>query len=188
MDENTTRKADAAMRIANAGDVETLLDELAEAIRMEMRPDTALVGILRRGKPIADALADRLATRGDRPDVGVIGLKRYSDDLELLHDRPKLGPEQLDIEIEDRHVIVVDDVLYTGESMFRAACRLRADGASRIQTAFLCARTGRTMPIHADFVASRLDIRPDWVIHCEIPPYEAEFGIVLAHQDALRSH
>lgn len=176
------------MRIANANDVETLLDELAEAIRPEMAADTALVGILRRGKPIADALADRLGSGGNRPEVGVIGLKRYSDHLELLHDRPKIGPESLDIEIGNRHVIVVDDVLYTGESMFRAACRLRSAGANRIQTAFLCARTGRTMPIHADFVASRLDIRPDWVIHCEIPPYEDELGIVLAHQDALRSH
>jgi pyrimidine operon attenuation protein/uracil phosphoribosyltransferase len=176
------------MRIAGPDDVETLLDELADAIRPKLSPETALVGILRRGKPIADALADRLADSGYRPDVGVIGLKRYSDHLELLHDRPKIGPESLDIEIEDRHVIVVDDVLYTGESMFRATGRLRAAGATHIQTAFLCSRAGRTMPIHADFVASRLDIRPDWVIHCEIPPYEDEFAIVLAHQDALRSH
>lgn len=188
MAEQGPGKHDHELRIADAGDVEEMFDELAEAMRPSVGAGTALVGILRRGKPIAEALADRLASGGDRPEVGVLGLKRYSDRLELLHDRPKIGPETLDIDIEDRHVIVVDDVLYTGESMFRATGRLRAAGATRIQTAFLCSRTGRTMPIHADFVASRLDIRPDWVIHCEIPPYEDELGIVLTHRDALRSH
>jgi pyrimidine operon attenuation protein/uracil phosphoribosyltransferase len=146
-----------------------------------------LIGILRRGKPLADALAARIADRGGPTlEVGQLKLKRYSDQLDLLHDRPHIDPDTLDVDVEDRHLILVDDVLYTGESMFRAACRMRAAGATFIQTAFLCARTGRKMPLHADFVGCRLDIRPDWVIHCEVPPYEDELGIVLAHQDAVR--
>ena len=70
--------------------------------------------------------------------------------------------------------------------MFRAACSLRAGGATFIQTAFLCARPGLKMPLHADFVGARFDILQDWVIHCAIPPYEDHLGIVLAHQDAVR--
>jgi pyrimidine operon attenuation protein/uracil phosphoribosyltransferase len=175
------------MRIADAGDVETLLDELAEALAGRVTEQTVLIGILRRGKPLADALAARIADRGGPTlEVGQLKLKRYSDQLDLLHDRPHIDPDTLDVDVEDRHLILVDDVLYTGESMFRAACRMRAAGATFIQTAFLCARTGRKMPLHADFVGCRLDIRPDWVIHCEVPPYEDELGIVLAHQDAVR--
>lgn len=175
------------MRIADAGDVETLLDELAEALAGRVTEQTVLIGILRRGKPLADALAARVAGRGGPTlEVGQLKLKRYSDQLDMLHDRPHIDPDTLDVDVEDRHLILVDDVLYTGESMFRAACRMRAAGATIIQTAFLCARTGRKMPLRADFVGCRLDIRPDWVIHCEVPPYEDELGIVLAHQDAVR--
>jgi pyrimidine operon attenuation protein/uracil phosphoribosyltransferase len=177
----------AEQEIIDAEGVEALLDELAERIAPRLGEHTALVGILRRGKPLAEMLAERLARRHDRhPEVGVLELKRYSDSLELLHDRPKLDDEALDIDIEGRHLVLVDDVLYTGETMFRAACNLRARGAAHIQTAFLCARPGLKMPLHADFVGARFDIRPDWVIHCHVPPYEDRLGIALAHQDALR--
>lgn len=173
-------------RIVDADGVAALLDELAAAIAPHVTESTALVGILRRGKPLAEMLAERLARDHDRrPELGEIELKRYSDSLEVLHDRPHLDDEPLDIEIEDRHLILVDDVIYTGETVFRAACKLRAAGATHIQTAFLCSRPGLKMPLHADFVGARFDIRPDWVIHCAVPPYEDHLGIALAHQDAL---
>ena len=180
---------DTQLQILDAKAAETLLDELAESIRPHIGSNTALVGILRRGKPLAEMLAERLSVNGgEPPEVGELKLKRYSDSLELLHDRPHIDDDALDIEIEDRHLILVDDVLYTGETMFRAACNLRAGGATRIQTAFLCARPGLKMPLHADFVGARFDIRPDWVIHCAVPPYEDHLGVVLARQDAIRNN
>jgi len=178
---------DSELQIIDADGVEALLDQLADAVGPHVSSSTALIGILRRGKPLAEMLADRLDTRhGLQPEVGELKLKRYSDSLELLHDRPHIDDDALDIEIEDRHLILIDDVLYTGETMFRAACSLRAAGATYLQTAFLCTRPGLKMPLHADFVGARFDIRPDWVIHCAIPPYEDHLGIVLAHQDAVR--
>ncbi|MDX1626527.1 MAG: phosphoribosyltransferase family protein [Wenzhouxiangellaceae bacterium] len=172
------------LQIADSEDVETLLDEMADAIAPHLSESTALVGILRRGAPLAEALADRLEDRtGRRPEVGKLKLKRYSDELELLHDRPELDEDTLDIDIEDRHLVLVDDVLFTGESMLRAAGWLRAAGATKLQTAFLCVRAGRTMPVHADFVGATLEVRPDWVIHCAVPPYEEALGISVARTD-----
>lgn len=183
------RDNNSELQIIDAAGVETLLDQLADAIGPHLSSSTALVGILRRGKPLADMLAKRLAgSQGLHPEVGMLELKRYSDSLELLYDRPHIQDDTIGMDIEERHLILIDDVLYTGESMFRAACRLRAGGATHIQTAFLCARPGLRMPLHADFVGARFDIRPDWVIHCAIPPYEDHLGIVLAHQDALRNN
>lgn len=177
------------LQIIDSEGVHMLLDQLADAIAPHVSPSTALVGILRRGKPLAEMLAERLKRRhGLQPEVGELMLKRYSDSLELLHDRPHIDQEALDIEIEGRHLILIDDVLYTGETMFRAACSLRGGGATFIQTAFLCARPGLKMPLHADFVGARFDILQDWVIHCAIPPYEDHLGIVLAHQQAVRDN
>ena len=173
------------LQIIDANGVEKLLDAIAERIRPTFDRGTALIGILRRGKPLATMLAERLSARINFSiEVGELKLKRYSDKLDLLHDRPHINTDVLDIDVEDRHLILVDDVLYTGETMFRAACSLRAAGASHIQTAFLCTRPGLKMPLHADFVGARFDVRPDWVIHCSVPPYEDELGIVLAHQKA----
>lgn len=187
MTQNDSDNSD--LQIIDSEGVHALLDQLADAIAPHVSPATALIGILRRGKPLADTLAERLQERHDlQPEVGKLKIKRYSDSLELIHDRPHIDDDALDIEIEDRHLILIDDVLYTGETMFRAACSLRAVGATYIQTAFLCARPGLKMPVNADFVGARFDILQDWVIHCAIPPYEDHLGIVLAHQDAVRNN
>lgn len=169
------------LQVVDAAGVEALLDELAERILPHFSRDSALIGILRRGKPLALMLADRLSRRVDfTVQVGELLLKRYSDTLELLHQHTHIDTEVLDLDVENRHLILVDDVLYTGETMLRAACAMRNAGASHIQTAFLCARPGLRMPLHADFVGARFDIRPDWVIHCQIPPFETQLGITLA--------
>jgi pyrimidine operon attenuation protein/uracil phosphoribosyltransferase len=173
--------------IIDAEGVEALLDDMVQKMQPYIDESTALIGILRRGKPLAGMLAERLRRdHGLDPELGELKLKRYSDSLELLHDRPHLDDDRLDIDIEGRHLILVDDVLYTGETGFRAAAYLRGKGATFIQAAFLCSRPGLKMPLHADFVGARFDIRPDWVIHCAVPPYEEHLGIALAHQDALR--
>ena len=175
------------LALVDADGVEALLDALAVSIAPRIAEGTALVGIVRRGKPLAQMLAERLKRdHGKDVELGELALKRYSDSLELLYDRPNLDADTLDIEIEDRHLILVDDVLYTGETMFRAACYLRGAGATHLQTAFLCARPGLKVPLHADFVGARFDIGADWVIHCEVPPYDERLGITIAHQDALR--
>ncbi len=166
--------------IAEPADVERLYNEMAVELTPKIGDDTILIGLLRRGVPIAQALADRLEPR---PECGQLSLKRYGEDLSLLHDVPHLDEDSLDVDVRDRNIVVVDDVLYTGESLLRAVCFLRAAGATRIQVAVLCERAGRTMPMRADVVGTRLEVMPDWVIHCLVPPYEDALGIEVVHFD-----
>jgi pyrimidine operon attenuation protein/uracil phosphoribosyltransferase len=168
-----------AVVLATAADVEVLLDRLAERMRPDVGDDTALIGIRRRGAPLAHRLAERLALKHGPPPVAELELKRYSDRLELLHERPRLSAAHLDIEVADRHLVLVDDVLYSGESLFRAACFLRERGAARLQVAVLCARGRATMPIRADYVGLKLDVGERWIIDCRVPPFEEELGVVL---------
>ncbi|MDT8319562.1 MAG: phosphoribosyltransferase family protein [Xanthomonadales bacterium] len=168
------------LQLADTERVECLLDRMAEQIIPTISGETSLLGILRRGAPLAQALADRVERTGRaRPVVGKLKLKRYADDLTLLHEQPELDESTLDIEIEDRHLILVDDVIYSGESMFRACCFLRTMGAKRLQLAALCVRGKADMPLRTDFVGLQLDIGPDWIIDCAVPPYEDELGIVI---------
>lgn len=180
------KKENRTLQLVDAAGVEALLDRLAADLAPDMEPETALIGIRRRGVPLARMLAERLEKSGrKRPEVGELALKRYGDDLTLLHERPKLDEDTLEIEVEDRHLILVDDVLYTGESIFRAAGFLRAAGATHLQIAVLCARDRQSMPVRADFVGRRIDVGEGWVIECAVPPYESELGITIAHQDAI---
>lgn len=71
---------------------------------------------------------------------------------------------------------MIDDVLYTG---------MRRAGARRNELSVRVRRCGLTMSDHAQFVGLTLDVRPDWVMHCEVPPFEPEWGISIAHHDAV---
>ncbi|NEZ04486.1 phosphoribosyltransferase [Wenzhouxiangella sp. XN201] len=179
---------DRTLALVDRQGVEALLDEVARVMAPQLEPETALVGLLRRGAPLARMLAERLERiNGRAPEVGELLLKRYGDDLTLLHDRPALDEDSLDIDVTGRHLILVDDVLYTGESAFRAAGFLRAAGASRLQIAVLCARDEQFMPVHAEFVGRRIDVGEGWVIECSVPPYESELGIAIKHHSTIAS-
>lgn len=174
-----------SLPLADKARVEDLLERLANELTLEISGDTVLVGILRRGAPLAALLATRLAALGvPEFPVGELKLKRYSDDLELLHDRPELDSGTLDVEVAGKQVVLVDDVLYSGESLFRAACFLREQGARVIRTVVLCQRGRPTMPVHADHVGLRLDVGENWILECQVPPYEAELGIEIKQRPA----
>lgn len=173
-----TERKNGSLQLADAARVGQVLDRLAAQIIPALGAETALLGILRRGAPLARALAERVERSGhSRPEVGELKLKRYADDLTLLHEQPELDESTLDIEVEGRHLILVDDVIYSGESMFRACCFLRSQGAKRMQLAALCERGLADMPLRADFIGLQLDVGPDWIIDCAVPPYEDELGI-----------
>ena len=138
-----------------------------------------LLGMLRRGAPLADRLVGALEARRplaiERLDLLV---KRYSDDLRLLHPETRLDvPSDSAEKIGGRQVFVVDDVLYQGYSLFRVIEYLRAAGAASIHAVVLADRCVARLPVQADVVGVRLQIAPGDVVECCVPPYEAKFGI-----------
>jgi pyrimidine operon attenuation protein/uracil phosphoribosyltransferase len=161
-----------------------LLDAMARqaAAAFDAMPLTVL-GVLRRGAPIADALTQRLAAL--RPDWDIdrmdLKVKRYSDDLRLLHPETRLDADadQQARNFAGRRVLVVDDVLYQGHSLMRVVEFLRGHGAGFIHAAVLVDRCVPRLPIRAEIVGARLQIAPADVIECNIPPYEPVWRIDL---------
>jgi pyrimidine operon attenuation protein / uracil phosphoribosyltransferase len=142
-----------------------------------------IVGILRRGAPLADLLHDRLVRDFALPNMQVIHLKvkRYGDDLTLLFPDTKLTEtaEQALLDLTDTTVLVVDDVLYQGHSLLVAMEYLVKKHPTEIRAAVLVDRGSCKLPVKADIVGVKLEIAPSDVIECNVPPYEPEFKIEL---------
>lgn len=179
---------DAGFLIADEARIENVLDRLARRIHAELGADVRIVGILRRGAPISEALGRRLAAlRGDDVEVGTLRLKRYADDLTVLHDRPELKETDLPFEVEDARVLLVDDVIYSGRTLLEAVAHVHGAGARSIHLAALCSRGANEIPVHADFVGFRADVGEGKVVEVHAPPYEEEWAVRLVHREDIHS-
>ena len=144
--------------------------------------DPLLLGILRRGLPLAQMLQARLKSGHglDLPCYG-LGLKRYADDLTLLHPETELT-ENAEFSARDlarATVLVVDDVLYEGHSLARVLAYLSRRGAPTVRIAVLADRCVATLPIRANIVGVKLQVAAGDVVECHVPPYEDELKIEL---------
>jgi pyrimidine operon attenuation protein/uracil phosphoribosyltransferase len=121
----------------------------------------ALVGIQRRGVEIAERLASHLEQfYGARPKTGAIDITFYRDDLDTrapAYDQPVVRSTSIPFDIQDRRIVLVDDVLFTGRTI-RAAIEALFDYGrpSAVQLAVLVDRGHRELPIRPDFVGKNV--------------------------------
>ncbi|MGD9764654.1 MAG: bifunctional pyr operon transcriptional regulator/uracil phosphoribosyltransferase PyrR [Candidatus Binatia bacterium] len=117
-----------------------------------------LIGIRSRGVEIAERLAEKAAAiEGARVPTGIIDITLYRDDLNRAGQQPMLKGTDIAFPIDDRQVILVDDVLYTGRTVRAALDALMDFGRPRaVQLAVLIDRGHRELPIRADYVGKNL--------------------------------
>lgn len=135
-------------------DAETLCRQLAEQIRPCLKPDTVLIGIRTGGEWLAQRLC---ALLGPEQPSGIIDISFYRDDYGAkgLHSSPQRT--SIPFSIENAHVILVDDVLYTGRTARAAINEIFDFGRpSKIELAVLVDRGGRELPIAARYCAHTL--------------------------------
>jgi pyrimidine operon attenuation protein/uracil phosphoribosyltransferase len=122
--------------------------------------DLIIVGIQRRGVQLAARIVSSIRER-EQVDVpsGALDITLYRDDLQTVGPRPVVGPTDLPWAIDGKHVVIVDDVLYTGRTVRAALDELADFGRpKRIALAVLIDRGGRELPIHADVVGKTLEV------------------------------
>ncbi|MEY3201398.1 MAG: hypothetical protein RIR70_948 [Pseudomonadota bacterium] len=172
----------------NSKQLEIVLDAMADAAAplLATASDPLLLGILRRGAPLAEQLQARLKSRhGLEVPRCSLKLKRYGDDLTLLHPDTELteNDEIRSRDLRAATVLVIDDVLYQGHSLARVLAYLSNRGAPEIRVAVLVDRCAAQLPVHADIVGIRLQVAPSDVVECNVPPFEGEFKVEVLRRE-----
>ena len=139
-------------------DAEQLLTQLADHIRPLLGENTALVGIHSGGAWMAERLQ---ALLGSDIPLGTLDISFYRDDFSRIGLHPQTKPSHIPFEVEGRHIILVDDVLYTGRTIRGAMNELFDYGRpAKITLAVLVDRGGREMPVEAQLVGTKLALQP----------------------------
>jgi pyrimidine operon attenuation protein/uracil phosphoribosyltransferase len=132
--------------------------QLAEEISRNSNSHPAMVGIHTGGVWIAEHLHRQL---GIEKPLGSLDISFYRDDFTRIGMNPVVKPSQLPFSIDDRHIILVDDVLHTGRTIRAALNELFDYGRpASIILATLIERGGRELPIQANVVGRHIDLNP----------------------------
>lgn len=146
--------------VMSAGDIRRTLARIAHEIieRIPELNNLLLVGLPTRGVPLAERLRVNIEKFQEvKVPVGSLDFSFYRDDLSHLGIGPEVKRTDIPVSIDGRHVILVDDVLYTGRSI-RAAMDALIDlgRPTAIQLAVLVDRGHRELPIRADYVGKNI--------------------------------
>jgi len=137
-------------------DAEAQCRQLAELIRPQLQRNPALVGIYSGGAWIAERLKELL---GLSEELGLIDVSFYRDDFAAKGLHPQVKPTLIPFDVEGRHIILVDDVLYTGRTTRAAINELFDYGRpASVALAVLADRGGRELPIGASYGIWEVDL------------------------------
>lgn len=137
-------------------DPEALCAELVRKLKPHVSAATALVGIHTGGVWLAERLH---AALGIALPLGLLDISFYRDDFDKTGLHPQVKPTQIPFEVDGRHIVLVDDVLYTGRTVRGAMNELFDYGRpASISLAVLIDRGGRELPVAAQYVGATLDV------------------------------
>ena len=157
--------------------------EIAE--RNKGAENLVLIGIRRRGIPIAERIRDNIKRiEGVEVPLGTVDIKFYRDDLTRESELPVVGRAELGVEVSGKDVVIVDDVLFTGRTARAAIEAVFTVGRPKtIQFAVLVDRGHRELPIRADYVGKNVPTSHSEFIKVSVPEYDEDTGVYLMAQD-----
>lgn len=143
--------------------------------------NVAVVGIRRRGGPLAQRLAARIEEiEGVKVPVGILDITLYRDDLTTLASQPLVHRTEVNFNINDLTIVLVDDVLYTGRTVRAAMDALIDLGRPKaIQLAVLVDRGHRELPIKADFIGKNVPTSRQEIISVQVKEIDSKDEVVI---------
>ena len=147
--------------------------------------EIVLVGIRRRGVPLADRIAQKIREfEGSPPALGSLDITLYRDDLSTVSHQPVVGSTEIPVDIAGKVVVLVDDVLYTGRTVRAAMDALIDFGRPRaIQLAVVIDRGHRELPIRADYVGKNVPTSKKEVIGVKLLEIDGVDSVVIKEME-----
>jgi len=173
-------------QIMSASEIDRTLVRLAHEIVEKNNgvQNLGLIGIKRRGVPLANRLA-KLLGRIEKAEVpiGTLDITFYRDDLSTVGHRPEYRKGDMEFDIQDKNIILVDDVLYTGRTTRAALDALFDHGRPRrIQLCALIDRGHRELPIEAGFVGRKIDTTQDEIVEVKLQETDGMEKVLLVER------
>lgn len=175
-------------KIMDGTDMERALKRISHEIIENCEMDNlCLVGIQRRGVPIADRIAGYIDKfEGVKLPVGILDITFYRDDLSLLSDHPIINGTDVPFSVQDKIIVMIDDVLYTGRTGRAAIDALMDMGRPKcIKFAVMVDRGHRELPIRADFVGKNLPTSNSEIVHVMVSEMDGEDMVVITDDKNL---
>jgi pyrimidine operon attenuation protein/uracil phosphoribosyltransferase len=182
----TAGKGRFKARILDATAMNRALNRIAHQI-VERNPnieDVVLIGIRKRGVPLAQRLASIMKTIEGQPvQTGILDITLYRDDVAIAP-HPVVRSTEISFSIQDKVVILVDDVLYTGRTIRAALDALIDLGRPKaIQAAVLIDRGHRELPIHADYIGKTVPTAENEVVRVMLKETDNEEQVIITQRD-----
>ncbi len=172
--------------LADKEDIDRVLTRLAHEILEKNKgsKDVVLVGIKTRGVPLAKRIAKKIENIENKVVAcGELDITLYRDDLSQISSQPIVHNTEIPFDINDKIVILVDDVIYTGRTVRSAMDALIDLGRpSAIQLAVLVDRGHREVPIRADFVGKNIPTSKKEIIEVRLNEIDESDEIVIAEK------
>ncbi len=171
--------------ILNSGQIEQILKDLTGRIISETPRDLdiAVIGIRSRGEILAQRLSSRLSQQlGKDVPHGTLDITLYRDDLNSPQGtaQPRVRTTEISFDIDDKIIILVDDVLYTGRSTRAAMDALMDLGRPRaIKLAVLVDRVGRELPIQPDYAGYKANAAPGQLVQVFLSESDGKEEVVI---------
>jgi len=170
-------------QLMSASEIERTLVRLAHQILEKNGglDGLGLVGIRRRGVPLAERLGKIIQRVEKKPvPVGTLDITFYRDDLSTLGPKPVVQPTKIGFPIEDKKIILIDDVLYTGRTTRAALDALFSHGRpSLVQLLVLIDRGHRELPIEATFIGRTVQTSDSEVIEVKLTEIDEAEKVLL---------
>jgi pyrimidine operon attenuation protein/uracil phosphoribosyltransferase len=171
--------------ILNSEQIEQALKDLTSRIISEIPPplDAAVIGIRSRGEILAQRLSSLLSKKlGRDVPCGTLDITLYRDDLNSPQSsaQPQVRTTEIGFDIDNKIIILFDDVLYTGRSARAAMDALIDLGRPKaIKLAVLVDRAGRELPIQADYVGYKTDVAPGELVQVFLSESDGKEEVVI---------
>ncbi len=170
-------------RLMSASEIERTLVRLAHEIveKNEGAANIGLIGIKRRGVPLAERIGKLIAGIEKRPiDTGVLDISFYRDDLSTQGPRPVVTPGAIGFDVTGRDVILMDDVLYTGRTIRAALDALFDHGRPKsVQLLVLIDRGHRELPIQATYTGRNVPTSSREIIEVKLNEIDGQEQVLL---------